>query len=244
MAPCPATQNLASFDLRVGVMSIDTSSTHMRWEVSMKVKSRRTTSRWLSGLLLVGLSSILSAGTITLAGKINQSTSDGTGPAVNHPGLNSVNDGDSYLVTLSFTGDITAEGLFPLTGASFLDMTANIPESSFDPLWSINVANNGSNFDLSVLACLTTGAACNQGNFLAANFRIPSATLNAQNVPADVIPGLLPFELLEDDGSTDIQGSLDTYSYSGNVAPVPEPVAVIPLCAAFAAIAALRKVRA
>ena len=70
-----------------------------------------------------------------------------------------------------------------MTGASFLDITANIPEPSFGPPWSINVANNGGNFDLSVLACLTTGS-----------------------VPADVIPGLLPFELLEDDGSTDIPG--------------------------------------
>jgi hypothetical protein len=210
----------------------------------MKVNSRRTTSRWLGCLLLAGLSSILSAGTITLAGQINQSTSDGTGPAVNNPDLNLINDGDFYLVTLSFTGDITGQGLFPLTGASFLDTTANISELSFGAPWSINVATNGSNFDLSVLACLTTGTACNQGNFLAANFRIPAVSLNAQNVTAAVISGLLPFELIEDDGVTDIQGTLKTYSYSGNVAHVPEPVTAIPLCAVLAAIAAFRKVPA
>jgi hypothetical protein len=209
-----------------------------------KGKSRRPASRWLICLFLAGLPGILSAGTITLAGQINQSTQDGTGPAVNNPGLMSVNDGDSYLVTLSFTGDITTQGLFQLTGASFLDTSANIPESSFGSPWSINVANNGSNFDLSVLACLTTGSACNQGNFLAANFRIPAASLNAQNVTATPIPALLGFELIEDDGVTDIQGTVDKYSYSGNAAPVPEPAAAIPLCAALAAMAALRKVRA
>jgi hypothetical protein len=131
-----------------------------------------------------------------------------------------------------------------LTGASFLDTTANISELSFGAPWSINVATNGSNFDLSVLACLTTGTACNQGNFLAANFRIPAVSLNAQNVTAAVISGLLPFELIEDDGVTDIQGTLKTYSYSGNVAHVPEPVTAIPLCAVLAAIAAFRKVPA
>lgn len=215
----------------------------------MKAKSRnvkpwRKTSRWLGCLLLAGLSSTLSAGTITLGGQINQSTQDGTGPAVNNPNLIRIVDGDAYLVTLNFTGDITTQGLFQLTGASFLDTSANVSESSFGAPWSINVTSNASNFDLSVLVCLTTGTACNQGNFLAANFRIPAASLNAQNVTANPIPALLPFELLQDDGTTDIQGTLDQYSYSGNEAPAPEPVTTIPLCAAFAAMTALRKVRA
>jgi hypothetical protein len=210
----------------------------------MRVKSRRTISRWLVCLFLAGLSSILSAGTITLAGQITQSTEDGTGPAVNNPGLMSVSDGDSYLVTLDFTGDITAQGLFQLTDASFLDTSANVPESSFGPPLSVNVANDGSNFDFSVLACLTTGSACNQGNFLAANFSIPAASLNAQDVATNVIPVLLPFELIEDDGTTDIQGTVDKYSYSVNAAPAPEPAAVLLFCASFAAMAALHKVRA
>jgi hypothetical protein len=206
----------------------------------MKVKSGKATSKWICCILLAGLSSILSAGTVTLTGLINQSMSDGTGPAVNNPGLNSVNDGDAYLVTLSFTGEITTAGLFSLTGTSFLDTTANIPESSFGAPWSISVANDGGNFDVSVKACLTTGTDCDQGNFLAAIFTIPTASLNAQNVTTTAFPGQLPFELIEDDGVTDIHGSVLTYSYSGNAA-VPEPVTAIPVCAALAAIAALRK---
>ncbi len=155
-----------------------------------------------------------------------------------------MSDGDSYLVTLDFTGDITAQGLFQLTDASSLDTSANVPESGFGPPLSIDVASDGSNFDFSVLACLITGAACNQGNFLAANFSIPAASLNAQDVTAAGIPTLLPFELIEDDGSTDIHGNVDKYSYSGNAAPSPEPAPAILLCASFAALAALRKVRA
>jgi hypothetical protein len=204
----------------------------------MKVKSRKSTGKWICCLLLAGLSSILSAGTVTLTGLINQSMSDGTGPAVNNPGLNSVNDGDAYLVTLSFTGEITTAGLFSLTAASFLDTTATIPESSFGAPWSISVANDGGNFDVSVKACLTTGTDCDQGNFLAALFSIPTASLNAQNVTTTAIPAQLPFELIEDDGVTDIHGSVLTYSYSGNV---PEPATAIPLAAALAAIAAFRK---
>ncbi len=137
-----------------------------------------------------------------------------------------MNDGDSYLMTLSFTGEITAPGLFSLTGASFLDTSASVSELSFGPTWSISITPNGSNLDLSVLACLTTGSACNQGNFVDADFTIPLASLNSQSVTAAAIPGLLPFEFLEDDGSTDIQGTVDKYSY---ISDVPEPVIGIPL---------------
>jgi hypothetical protein len=41
----------------------------------------------------------LHADTLTIGGAINQSTQDGTGPAVNNPSLNNISDGDSTTST-------------------------------------------------------------------------------------------------------------------------------------------------
>ena len=172
---------------------------------------------------------------MSFSGVITQSTADGTGPAVNNPSLNNIADGDAYTVTLDFPGSITGAGAFnPLTGAtmSFVDLAASASENTFDTI-SLSVITDGSFFDISLLGCLTTGSACNVGNFLAANFQIPAASLNAQNVPVTAIVGLLPMELLEDDGVTDIHGSVTTYSYTA----VPEPAELLPLCAGLAAMA-------
>jgi hypothetical protein len=70
-------------------------------------------------------------------------------------------------------------------------------------------------------------------------FAIPIAGLNAQNVSAQTVPGVLPLDLLEDDGVTDIHGSVSTYSYtgSGTGTVVPEPSEFLPACLGLAGLA-------
>jgi hypothetical protein len=170
------------------------------------------------------------ADTISFSGSISQSTSDGTGPAVNNPDLNDIQDGDLFTVTLDFAGSINAPGTYPLAGFSLLfeDSSSPVAESSFDSV-SVSVISDGSFYDFSMLACLTTGTDCLTGNSLSAFFQIPVAGLNAQNVAAQAAYGIAPLDLLEDDGVTDMQGSVSSYSY------VPEPSALLPLCLMLAA---------
>ncbi len=176
---------------------------------------------------------------ITLKGTITQSTGDGTGPAVNNPSLNGIADGDAFSVTLDFAGSITAAGNYPLAGATlgFFDAGASASETSFDTV-SLSVVPDGALFEISLLGCLTTGTGCSMGNQLAILFAIPVADLNAQNVSAQTIPGQLPLDLLEDDGVTDIHGSVSTYSYTGSGAGVvPEPSEFLPVCLGLVALA-------
>jgi hypothetical protein len=172
---------------------------------------------------LTGIAS-LRADTVTITGNINQAIEDGTGPAVNNPSLNSIHDGAAYTVNLSFTGSITSPGTFNLNGLSILFgvPSAGSTQNSFDSA-SLTVAQSGAFDQVSILACLTTGSACNQGNELDLNFSVLPTNLNVQNAAAQEIAGLLPLDLLEDDGVTDIHGSVNTYSYIG-ASPVPEPV--------------------
>src|SRR5204862_2706401 len=108
--------------------------------------------------LLAGFANVAFASTITFGGAIIQSTQDGTGPAVNNPGLNNIQDLQSYLVTLMFTGSITAPGTYNLTGANlaFSDSTAAASEASFGSI-SLTITANGGFDDFSFLGCLTTG---------------------------------------------------------------------------------------
>jgi hypothetical protein len=162
---------------------------------------------------------------VSVSGSITQSTSDGTGPAVNNPGLNGVALGDSFALTLDFVGSISAAGTYNLTGGTLLlsDPAAPASEDSFEAI-SLTVSANGASDDISLFGCLTTGDGCLVGNSLSLNFAIPSAGLNLTNAWATIIPGLYPpLDLLEDDGITDIQGNVTSYSYTGNSKPVPEP---------------------
>lgn len=166
----------------------------------------------------------LRADTLTIGGTINQSIEDGTGPAVNNADLNKILDGDSYIFSLIFAGSITSPGTYDITGSDVLFSVPGrgVVEDSFNSV-SLTIAQFGNFAQFSVLACLTTGSACNQGNELALNFMIPFANLNDQNITGQGVPNLLPLDLLEDDGVTDIHGLVTEYSYTG----VPEPSAIV-----------------
>ena len=195
-------------------------------------------------LACCGLAVAASAGAISFGGAIIQSTQDGTGPAVNNPSLNDIQDLQAYTATLVFAGSITAPGTYDLTGSSLMfDVpTAPSTESSFDFI-SLTVTANGGFDDLSLLACLTTGSGpCPPfvGNGMTANFEIPAAMLNSQNVTATGLDLPHPLDLLEDDGTTDIHGSITSYSYSS---AAPEPCSAILLGCGLMALAARRRYR-
>jgi hypothetical protein len=143
-------------------------------------------------------------------------------PAVNNPSLNGIKDGEFYMVILDFPGLLTSPGAFdPLAGATltFLDTAAEASESAFD-LISLSVLPDTSFADISLLGCLSTGSACGQGNELDANFEIPAVQLNSKTWSGEAISGLLPLDLLGDDGTTDIHGSVSA------IAAVPEPAQI------------------
>jgi hypothetical protein len=77
--------------------------------------------------------------------------------------------------------------------------------------------------EFSVLACLTTGSGCVFGNELDLNFMIPSGSLDSASAVAESVPLLTPLDLLEDDGTTDIQASVTSYAYSYSSTPPPPP---------------------
>jgi hypothetical protein len=170
---------------------------------------------------ILALAKTAVAGTITFSGLISQSTADGTGPAVNNPALNNIMDGDNYVATINSQNQILSPGLYntPDLTLSFLDAGAGVSETAFNSV-SVSVIVDGSFYDISVMGCLSTGSSCNTGNELDANFRIANTDLGSSNAPAFAIPLLNPsLDLLEDDGGTDIQGSVAKFGS----ASVPEP---------------------
>ncbi len=210
----------------------------------LQLFSRITSATWLGMIaLLLGMACVpaLHADTVTIDGTINQSTQDGTGPATNNPSLNDILHGASYTVDLSFAGSIASPGIYDLAGFSLLFSVpaAGAIEKSFDSV-SMTVAKSGNFARFSVVACLATGSGCNQGNQLDLNFMIPSVDLNSQNVAAQVVPDILPLALMEDDGNTQILGSVATYSYTSG-SPVPEPSAFVVVAPGLIAIALKRR---
>jgi len=177
--------------------------------------------------LLVAATAMLHADTITVTGAITQSTQDGTGPASNNPGLNNILDQDPFSVTFGFDGAITAPGTYnSLTGTSLVFADGPINESSFSSE-SLTITQSGSVDQVSFLGCLTTGSACDQGNQLGLIFQIAATDgINSSGTAAQDQLNLSPsFELLEDDGVTDIHGELANYSYTSaaTTAATPEP---------------------
>jgi hypothetical protein len=160
--------------------------------------------------------------------------------------LNSIADGDAYSVTIDFSGSVTSLGTHALLSAilGFSDPAAPASEMSFgsflcngtSTIACLTVTADGSFDDISLLGCLTTGAFGCAENQLDANFKIPAASLNSLNVTAQTIVPIAPLDLLEDDGVTDIQGSVTKYSYTG-ASPIPEPSALFLLMALCAWIA-------
>jgi len=183
----------------------------------------------------LGWTNFAAADVIVFNGKITQSTQDFTGPAQNNLSLNNIQDLQAYTATLNFTGSITSPGTYDLTGSSF---TFNVPsalatESAFGSI-SLTITAGGGFDQFSLLACLTTGSGCVFGNQLTANFEIPVGSLNSQNVAATGLDQPHPLDLLEDDGITDIHGSIDSYSYSGGrTSDVPEPSSIVLLAGTF-----------
>ncbi len=168
------------------------------------------------------LSGSLHASTIIVGGVITQDTLDTGSPAIANPGLNNILDGDPYSVTLNFSGGITSPGTYSPASILFNDATAGASESAFIS-GSITITQAAGVDQFSILGCLIDSATCLLGNELDLNFQIPAAQLNQTGVAAQAIQSLLPLDLLEDGGSTDIQGSATSYSYTGPSAQVPEP---------------------
>jgi len=179
-------------------------------------------------------------GTIVFSGAITQSTSDGTGPAFSNLSLNKIQDLDAYTVTLVFPGTITVPGTYGLAGASltFDDPAAPATETSLGSI-SLTINESAGLDQFSLLACLTSGGGCAAGNQLEASFEIPAALLNSLNVAATGLDQPHPLDLLEDDGVTDIHGSITTYSGPASAVPEPSPTAV--LACLSAGLAAVRR---
>jgi PEP-CTERM motif len=154
--------------------------------------------------------------------------------------LNNVLDGDPFTVTLNFSADITAAGgPFTLTSLLFSDPTAGASEGAFIS-GSMTITQVSGMDQFSVLGCLVDPVSCLQGNELDLNFQIPSAGLNQTGVSAQFIPALLPLDLLEDGGNTEIQGSLSGYSYA-STALVPEPSTMLLFAASLAGLLVSRR---
>lgn len=199
---------------------------------------------FLLGLTVSGFANVAIAGTITFGGTITQSTPDGTGPASNNPALSNIQDLQAYTVTLAFLGSITTPGTYDLTGSSltFSDPAAPASETSFGDI-TLVISAAGAFNDLTLKGCLTTGSGCDVGNQLSAMFRIPSAGLNSQNVVAIGLDPPHPLDLLEDDGVTDIQGTITSYSYDGAPSAVPEPSPVGLVACFLAGLVAAHRIR-
>lgn len=187
-------------------------------------------SKWILpsvAMLLICARSLGLAGTILFSGTITQSTADGTGPAVNNLSLNNIVDGQAFSGTLAFAGSITSPGTYTPTSLTFDVASAPSTEAGFSSI-SLVIANVAGVDQLSVFGCLVSGTGCFVGNQLDANFSIPAAMLNSPTAAATGLDQPHPLDLLEDDGITEIQGSITQYSYT-ETAPVPEPSEAVPL---------------
>jgi hypothetical protein len=159
------------------------------------------------------------ASSIVLGGFVTQDPDDGADTPAFNPSLSGVLDGDPFTFTMDFSSLVP--GTNPLTLMFFTDITQSIYETGFIS-GSLNLSSSGGTDTFSILACLPS---CASGNEAALNFQIPSTGVGQTNVTVSSIPGLLPFDLLEDTGGAEVQGSLTAYSFSetNKLDPVPEP---------------------
>lgn len=164
------------------------------------------------------------ADTITLSGSL---FSVSLGPAAFNPSLNGAQFGDQFIVQFTVTPPLASPGVYAITSASFTDLTASATETGIDT-GTLNISASGSDFVFSGFACVQAGN-CSTGNELDLNFSVPqSLLLSAASTTS--VPGLKDFELLEDDGATDLIGSLTSYQ------TVPEPSSALLLFSGITAI--------
>lgn len=168
--------------------------------------------------------------TLDFGGTIIQSTADGTGPATSNPGLNNIQDGQAYTVSLIFPGAITGPGTYHATSAIFTVAAAPATETSFATI-TLTVMPDGAFLDFSLLACLTSGGGCASGNELDANFQIPATSIGLSGVTATGLDQPHPLDLLEDmdtDTPVDIHGTIGQYSCEGcSSTAAPEPISLV-----------------
>lgn len=195
--------------------------------------------KWIARLAVLCAAGCLAtwarADTIYLDGAVTQDLNDSGETAVNNPSLNNILDGDLFTITLTFNGAATVPGSINLVSVLFEDNSQPASEGGFISGTMVIAADSG-NDDFEVLGCLLDPVSCTQGNELDLNFQIPAAGLNEFGVTPQIIPGLTPpVDLLEDYGSTEIQGSVTSYSYVPDAA-APEPASLVLLGSALLAL--------
>lgn len=179
-------------------------------------------------------------GAITFTGAITQGIAELGGAPVANPTLASVTIGDPFTVTLSLPVSPGDSGTYPLAAILFTDTLQNVSESAFIS-GTLIITTDGTTDYLTVLACLIDSVSCAAGNQLALNLTIPFGKTTAAGVSAGAVPGLLPLDLLEDNGLTDIHGAITTYAFSAPAAATPEPATALLAALALGGLAALNK---
>jgi hypothetical protein len=113
-----------------------------------------------------------------------------------------------------------------------------VGETNF-ALISLSVTTAGANLDnLSLLGCIA-GTDCGS-DFLTANFQIQDSALHLPNIAVTPLDQPHPLDLLEDGGTTDIQGVTTIYSYtSTSTTAAPEPSTMLLLGSAVAVLGAI-----
>ena len=171
-------------------------------------------------LFVAAIGTAAYADSFSIGGTITQSSPEGTGPAFNNPSLNNVADGDTWMLSLPFDGAIRGPGTYSSLANSnptFSDATAGASEGDVG-FTSLSISQVGGLDAFSLFGCLNTGSGCFFGNDLSVSFQIAAADFSSSSAVAAGMDPPHPLDLLEDDGTTDIQGSITSYGYTAAAA--------------------------